>query len=463
MSTGLERQVLIIAGEFPPVKTIGRIRTVKFVEQLRAHGWRAVVLTIEPRPGMATPELEREIPPDTPVYRVHWPDLEEDMGRWVKRLLGRADKGAATAAIPTAPTAPAAATGGRRSLLDRGHAAFTGLLRNWIYIPDAYLPWALRAQREALRICRAHAIAVIYTTLPPFSSALLGYRLKRRTGLPWVVDYRDLWHGDVLREWVGPVRRRLELTLERRLMRAADVIIAVSEQKTAYLRKLHPAAKARWETLTNGYDPETYAGLLAEPRRPDKFIDFVYTGRLFKNRRGYAFAEALGRLAAEQPELVAPVRVHIVGGVAPEIRAHYDELLRQYGIGQLFHFHGDVGHIEAMRMQTQTDYLLLIVDTGETSDGVIPGKLFEYVAARRPIFALTDPGATQTIIERAGIGRVVPAEAVEPCKAALRELLSRPAPEELTADENYLSQFERRKISQRLAQILDKVAAAPHV
>ncbi len=468
MNAGAERQVLMIAGEFPPVKTIGRIRTVKFVEQLRAQGWQAVVLTIEPRPGMATPALNQEIPAGVPVYRVVWPDLEDAVGHWAKRLWGRPD-GRAAAGPASQPEhagqlADAASAGanaaGRRSLLDLGHAAFTGFLRNWVYIPDAYLPWALRAYQEALRICKTHPIAVLYTTLPPFSAALLGYRLKRRTGLPWVVDYRDLWHGDVLRDWVGPVRRRLELSLERRLMRQADVIIAVSEQKTAYLQRLLRAARARWETLTNGYDPEVYAPLLAEPRRPDEFIDFVYTGRLFKNRRGYAFAEALGQLAAARPELVAPVRVHIVGGVAPEIRARYDELLQQYGIGHLFHFHGDVGHVEAMRAQVQADYLLLIVDTGETSDGVIPGKLFEYVAARRPIFALTDPGATQTIIERARIGRVVPAESVDKCKAALQELLSQPAPAQLDADEDYLSQFERRKISRRLARILDDLVAA---
>jgi len=262
----------------------------------------------------------------------------------------------------------------------------------------------------------------------------------------------------VLREWIGPVRRKLELQLERYLMRRADVIIAVSEQKTAYLQKLHPAAHIRWETLTNGYDPEIYDSFLAEPRRPDEFIDFVYTGRLFKNRRGYAFAEALGQLAAERPELVAPVRVHILGGIAPEIRARYEEILARYGIAQLFRFPGDVSHHEAMRAQVQTDYLLLIVDTGETSDGVIPGKLFEYVAARRPIFALTDPGATQTIIERARLGWVVPAESVEQCKAVLAEVLSQPVPERLAADEDYLSQFERRKISRRLAQIFDEVA-----
>ncbi|MFO1432217.1 MAG: glycosyltransferase [Candidatus Competibacteraceae bacterium] len=457
-----EHRVLVVAGEFPPVKTIGRIRTVKFVEQLRQYGWRASVITIEPPPGAAVPELLQEIPADIEVYRVPVPDLEAAVATRMKRLLGRLDN--PTTAVITVQTAASDASvrvdsrEQRRSVLDALHGMFTGFLRNWVYIPDSYLPWARRAYRLALTICQTRPIEVVYTTLPPFSAALLGYRLRRRTGIPWVVDYRDLWFGDVLREWINPVRRKLELQLERYLMRRADVIIAVSEQKTAYLQKLHPASHIRWETLTNGYDPETYDLLLTEPRRPDEFIDFVYTGRLFKNRRGYAFAEALGQLAAERPELVAPVRIHILGGIAPEIRARYDEILARYGITRLFRFPGDVSHHEAMRAQVQTDYLLLIVDTGETSDGVIPGKLFEYVAARRPIFALTNPGATQAIIERARLGWVVPAESVEPCKAALAEVLSQPVPEQLAADTAYLSQFERRKISRRLARIFDEVA-----
>ncbi|HXK57057.1 MAG TPA: glycosyltransferase, partial [Gammaproteobacteria bacterium] len=216
--------------------------------------------------------------------------------------------------------------------------------------------------------------------------------------------------------------------------------------------------KACWETLTNGYDPEIYEPLLTEPRKIDDVIDFTFTGRLFKNRRGYAFAEALGQLVEAEPALKDRVLVHILGGVSPEIRDRYREILTKYGINQMFEFAGDVSYQEAMRAQVHTDYLLLIVDTGATSDGVIPGKLFEYVAARRPIFALTDPGATKEIIEQAGIGRVVPAESVAECKAALRSILTSEVPRRLTRNEAYLSQFERKSISLRLARIFDSIA-----
>jgi hypothetical protein len=149
--------------------------------------------------------------------------------------------------------------------------------------------------------------------------------------------------------------------------------------------------------------------------------------------------------------------VRIFGGVEPAIRKRYDQIIAEYGIAHLYDFAGDVSYAEAMDAQVNCDYLLLIVDTGETSDGVIPGKLFEYVSVRRPIFALCDPGATQQIIERARLGRAVPAESAEACEAMLREWLVRPVPEKVDSDDAYLAQFDRKAITARLAKLLDEV------
>ena len=466
MSTNKQRCLLVIAGEFPPLKTIGRIRTVKFVEHLRAHGWKAIVLTLEPsgQEPNYDPGLLAEIADGVEVLRIPLVDVEAEIAMAAKRLLGR----------PVAPSSAAASTpgGGKPStggavrpaapsLLDRAHAAVRWLLKNFIYIPDSYRPWSRAAIELGKKLCAERQIDAIYTTLPPFSSVFVGQALRQQTGLPWVVDYRDLWYGDVLREWLPEWRKRLELRIEKRLLRSADMIVTVSEQKTAYMQKLHPGLRARWETLTNGYDVELYdTRARTRPLAEDR-IEFVYTGRLFKNRRGYAFAEALGRLYQSDPGLAGKVRVRLFGGVEDTIRARYDEILARYGIAHLYDFAGDVGYAEAMDAQVNCDYLLLIVDTGETSDGVIPGKLFEYVAARRPIFALCDPGATQQIIKRARLGLAVPAESVTDCEVQLRECLSRPVPDTLDCDDDYLARFDRRAITRRFAALLDELVATP--
>jgi glycosyltransferase involved in cell wall biosynthesis len=459
------KTALVIAGEFPPVKTIGRLRTVKFVEHLRAHGWDSVVLTIEPNgiSSVADPALEGEIPPGTPVYRAAHPDIEALLVARIKRLAGRgpaavpADRtgggsSADAAAAPAAPSAPASPT-----LRDRAIGAFKAGLRDYVYLPDSYAFWARPAVRLGRQAIAEHGADLIYTTLPPFTAAIIGRRLQRATGLPWVADYRDLWTGDVLREWVGPMRRRYETWLERRLLRHADAVITVSEQKTEYVRRLLQPCDALFDTITNGYDEEEFAGIARTPRPDDGTLRFVFTGRLFKNRRGYAFAEALARIKRSRPDLAARARVSFLGGVTPEIRERYDRILGGAGLTDQFHFPGDVPHREAKQAQVDTDWLLLIVDTGATSDGVIPGKLFEYVAARRPIFALTDPGATATIIKEGELGEVVDAEDVDACERALTAVLERPVPPELAPTESFLQRFERRRLTERLAGIFDKV------
>ena len=461
-----DKTVLVIAGEYPPLKTIGRIRTAKFVQHLRNLGWRPIVLTVEIRDNASNydPSLASEIPDDVEVHRANWPDWETSLIEGIKRLLGRGtaspnnsqDRSPRPQNNGTTPLSKAKDLKTKKGdLLDKPMLALKWLFRHWIYIPDDYLPWSKQAYKLANQICDNNKIDIVFTSLPPFSAALIGYKLRKERDIPWVMDYRDLWEGDVLREWISPLRQRLELILERKLVKTADVVISVSEQKTEYLKKLHPKANPRWETLTNGYDTEVFEPLLAEPREQNDTIDFVYTGRLFKNRRGYAFAEALGQLNKEQPNLTKNVRVHMLGGVSAEIQARYNEILKQYNIEHLYKFYGDVSYQQAMRAQVQCNYLLLIVDTGATSDGVIPGKLFEYTASKRPIFALCNPGATKDIIERANAGTVLPAEQVDAIKSELEKWLRQPVPETTSFDQEYLSQFDRKTISKKLAKILE--------
>ena len=449
------KKVLIIAGEFPPIKTIGRLRTVKFAQHLQSFGWVPIILTLETSAENHDISLENEIPADIEIYRVAKPDIERSIVHKIKSILRKTPQTAGGNKVHVSQSS--APTINKGTLKDWAINLFKQTLKYLIYIPDDFNIWAIEAEKKANYICSQHDIDLIYTTLPPFSSCHVGYKIKSKHNIPWVVDYRDLWYGDVLREWIPPFRQKIELLMEKRYMRKADAIISVSEQKTAYLKTFHTKTYAIWETITNGYDNEIFEPLLAQPRQINEYINFVYTGRLFKNRKGYAFAEALGQLCQESPDLKNRVRVHILGGVSPEIQIKYDEILLQYDIKELYIFTGDISYQQAMLAQVNADYLLLIVDTGSTSDGVIPGKLFEYIASRRPIFALTDPGATQEIIEKSRVGIVVPAESTEHCKNGLRELLQKTIPVTCQADQAYLEQFDRKVLSARLAKLFDQL------
>ncbi len=256
MQTKQTRTLLVIAGEFPPLKTIGRIRTVKFVEHLQKHGWKAIVVTLEPsgqEPNFDA-GLLAEIAEGVEVIRLPLVDLEARIAQTVKRLLGLGSKHGAgsNAAVNSQGTDPVSASvaaisrAAAPSLLDRAHGVVRWFLKTFVHIPDSYAPWARAATKECLRICAERRIDAIYTTLPPFSSTFVGHALRRKTGLPWIADYRDLWYGDVLREWLPEWRKHLELWIEKRLLCAADMVLTVSEPKTAYMQRLHPQVTARW-------------------------------------------------------------------------------------------------------------------------------------------------------------------------------------------------------------------------
>lgn len=445
--------ILVIAGEYPPLKTIGRIRSAKFVQHWQNAGHNPVVLTLhydktEPH---YEDSLQDEIPAGIKVYRVKNSKREDSLLNLIKSL--RRTKAAKPKPEPShSINSNTAAKPANLSLKDRLINGYKSLFRHWLDIPDDFVVWAKDCLPQALELIKQHNIDVIYTSLPPFSACKLGYQLKQQTGLPWVVDYRDLWTGDVLREWIHPLRSRFETHLERKYVRHADVVVTVSQQKTDFVKALLNQPHQQYHTITNGYDPESFNYLAPSAKTNTALFNIVYCGRLFKNRKGYAFLHALGQLSMQQPQLTQQVKLHFYGDIAPEINAEYDKLIAQYQLQQQVIRHGDVSFEQAKQAQVDADMLLLIVDTGATSDGVIPGKLFEYIACNKPIFALSDATATNEILIQGKLGPVVSPDDIAGCKNALATLLCSPsaAPE---INHTYLQQFKREAKANDMVQI----------
>ncbi len=173
--------------------------------------------------------------------------------------------------------------------------------RNNLLIPDDIVLWYRPAIQAGIAAAREFKPDVILATAPHFTNLLVGAGLSKATGIPWIADYRDLWTGDVLRAWVPPWRQRVELALERKILRSASAAITVSEPKSDVVRARVPdPAKCPVVTLTNGYDLEEFDSVVPE-KGADGLYRVVYAGRLFKNRRGYEFIDAVGRLLKADP------------------------------------------------------------------------------------------------------------------------------------------------------------------
>ena len=460
-------KILFIAAEFPPSNSIGRIRILKFCLHLSNLGWEPYVLTVK-NIGTGIADNTDEIPAAVKVFRANYVRptdlLIETLKKvFIKNKQTKPENNAIVKSSVSQVKVKSRINLSVSSILNfvkKIKLGFDKFLYKNLLIPDDFISWLVPAYRVGKKICKEHEIDVIFSTAPPFTSLLLGYYLKKATHIPWIADYRDLWTGDVLREWVPAWRRKIESGIEQKILTRADRIITVSEPKSSYIKgKIDKIHTRHVITLTNGYDTEEYPENIFQETKGRNKLRFIYTGRLFKNRRGYEFIEAIGELVKSDPGMLGFIQVEYYGNISTEIQERIHALLDKYNIGQNFKFHDEITFEESKKIQANADILLLIVDFGETTEGVIPGKLFEYIAAKKPILCIANDGATKEIIQQGKLGWVFKHGDID----SIIKFLSNFIPAYLTEsykyepDLSYLRQYDRKNIASRLDGVIQEL------
>ncbi len=304
-----------------------------------------------------------------------------------------------------------------------------------VLVPEPLvLAWAPFALARALRLHRAERFDAVITTSPPESVHLVGAALARR-GVAWVADVRDAWNFEPLREpFPTAAQRRLDHRLERRLLGGADVVTAVSRPAADDLRN---RVGARVELVPNGWDPELApangaadedaAGVLD----PDR-VSLVYTGRFGSyGRDPRPLVAALGALARQDPGAAERLELVVAGPVTPDERSALTSDVAPARIVLA----GSLPRERALALQRAADALLLIAAPGRSQLANL--KLFEYLAAGRPILALAGGTEAGRIVAETSGGEVVRSDDVDATRAALARLaagkLQAPDPDAVAA------------------------------
>jgi glycosyltransferase involved in cell wall biosynthesis len=431
----------MIAYYYPPLGGIGSQRAQKLARHLPRDGWRPIVLTPEQGMYFVDRELDDGTAAGTKVVRTQAIHLSA----LLRRMSGFARQDAAAAASArVAMTAPAGGFAGAA----RRFAA------SWLYVPDGQVGWLPYAVRAGRRLIEREPIAAIYSTSFPITAHVAAYRLKRRTGLPWIADFRDLWTENHYGTTRNPLRKRLDRAIERKLLAGADAIVTVSDAWAETLRRLSGGSK-RVEVIRNGFDPDDFA----EAIRPDADRwTLTYVGSFYGARQDPApIFESLRRLIAAGTIARADVRIDLVG----ERDEHVARQLDRFDLARAACWTGFVSHRQSVRHQKQSHLLLLIVPGEEANVGVIPGKLYEYLGAGRPILGIVPAHfeAARIIREtRAGVTALaIDAGAIDRCLVeSYSRFRSRAAPESRSAD---LSPYQRTTQARQLAHLLDDVVA----
>jgi glycosyltransferase involved in cell wall biosynthesis len=314
-----------------------------------------------------------------------------------------------------------------------------------LLVPDENVSWNLTAIPAATRIVKNEGIDVLLTTSPPPSLHLLGATVKRLTGVRWVADLRDSIAAHPHRRSESAAVRAKERSLSavaRVVARSADAIVAASDAIAAEAEALEPHGPV--VTIPNGCDFDDFAGL---EYRPGERFRITHAGSFFGKRSPRAFLSAL---AGSDLDVVA----RFVGDFRPADREWADGL----ALGDRLELIPYAPHRRSLELQRDSDALLLLIpDAAGRGRGVLSGKVFEYLAAERPILAVVPPdGAAAALIRESGAGIVAPPDDVPAIRDALASLVerAREGPNGVSLDPELRAQLDRRARARELAELI---------
>jgi glycosyltransferase involved in cell wall biosynthesis len=376
-------KVLLVTMYFPPAGGGGVQRPLKLAQYLPALGIETHVLA-----------------PDDPKWVHRDPDLRVPTQAWVHRV-----RYVGPRARRPKEELRAAQGLGERALVQAQVTARRLLL------PDASVTWNLTAIPAAIRIARREGIDAVITTSPPGSIHFVGAAVRKATGARWLADLRDpLVANPHRRSDTAATRARQGANeqLARLVARQADGISCVSDAIADEVRSLEPRGVVR--TIANGSDFDDFAGL---EYRPASRFRITHAGSFFGRRDPRPFLQAFHDSG-----------IDAVARFVGDFRSSDREWAETLGLGDRLELIPYAPRSESLRLQRDSEALLLLVpDAGGRGKGVLSGKVFEYLAAGRPILAVVPPdGAAAALIRETGAGVVVAPDDVDGIRDALREM-----------------------------------------
>jgi glycosyltransferase involved in cell wall biosynthesis len=429
------RRLLLLSYYYPPTPSVGGVRAAGLAKYLPRFGWEATVVTpaVAGRAAVAAPGslVETE---------------DRDTARRLKQLFGlQPDAALKDLAAGGGPAPPAAR---------RGRSAAIELVKALVAFPDAHRAWARLAADAAVRAAagapRERGFDAILATSPPHSVHLGATRAARATGLPWVADLRDLWSTD--RNSAAPAWRcRLEARLERRTFATASALVTVSEPLAAELRALYPSIPAH--AIPNGFDP-ALRGLAPGPSK-----DFVltHTGTFYQGRRDPSLLfDALAALLAAGRLPRDRVKVRLYAKHEPWVAA----MAEARGLSGVVEVLPWAPREEALRAQQESQGLLLLHWGGQREAGVFTGKIFEYLAARRPILLIGGgEGVLANLLRETGAGvRATTQPELEAALSGWWEEYARDGAVRWRGDDAAVDRYSQVRMAERFAKVLEEVA-----
>lgn len=377
------KRLLVITYYWPPSGGSGVQRWVKFSKYLPQFGWQPVIYTPQnPEIQLRDESLFKDIPECAEILRTR---IIEPYGIY-KILVGR--NSASKEVNPF--------NSGKKTLLQD----LSLWIRGNFFIPDPRICWVKPSVRFLKSYLKEHPVDAMVTTGPPHSMHLIGLELKRSLGIKWIADFRDPWtemfYYKHLKLSKYSDRRHHEL--ERQVLNEADKVVAVSPYVQEDFAKLTNKPVV---LITNGFDEEDFAAT-KPAEHPDKFT-IVHTGLFASDGNPLKLWDVLAAECENNKEFAEKLQIRLAGKTDREVI----DAITGRGLGDKLINLGYISHNEVISEQKGADVLLLPLRQEPEYEKVLPGKIFEYLASRRPVLGIgQENGAAAEILKKSGAGKM---------------------------------------------------------
>ena len=425
------KKILIITYYWPPSGGAGVQRWLKFSKYLPEFGYEPIVLTVDDQFASYAQldySLNQEVSPDLLVHRTK----TFEPYKLYRRLTNSKE-------IPY---------GGFSNQKKIGlFEKLSRFIRGNLFVPDPRRGWNKYALAKALELIRLGKIEIVITSGPPHSTHLIGNKLKMRTGIKWIADFRDPWtdiyyYKDLYHSGLAA---RYDRCLEKKVLSNADKIITVSDEVGKLLLQKIPHATDKIAVIPNGYDETDFDTI--EPVANEMFT-IAYTGTISLSYRIEQFIDAVSGLPDHVKE---KLKIRFVGNVPDEII----HLFNLKNLGSAIEVMGYIPHRDAISQMCGASMLLLAIPDSPDNKGIVTGKFFEYLASKRPILAIGPLGGdVDLILQQCGAGRLVSYHETEKMKEFILEIFDLCQKGEIWNKTNGAEKYTRRNLTKELTENL---------
>jgi glycosyltransferase involved in cell wall biosynthesis len=409
------KRVLMVAYHFPPLTgSSGIQRTLRFVQHLPKFGWQPLVLsTTTGAYERISHDLDSEMPPGTVVRRAVALDSARHLSLWGRHVAALAR-------------------------------------------PDRWMSWRFDGVRQGMKMIREFRPDVLWSTYPIATAHLIGAELHRRSGIPWVADFRDPMAQDGYP--ADPATWQQFKAIEEQAAEQAHCCMFTTPGAARVYRERYPEAAARIVVLENGYDEESFAGLQTAPNlealNPGAFT-LLHSGLVYPQERDPTqLFEALHRLKASRAPGSAVLKIRFRAAVHDQL---IHRLAAAHGVQDLVEVCPPLPYTEALQEMLRADALLVL--QAANCNEQIPAKIYEYLRAGRPIVCLSDPqGDTVGVLRRAGVDMFAALDSVDQIETLLTHLLTDKAAHQVPTPEA-VADASRQGRTASLASYLNRIMA----